>query len=87
MKYRNKLTQVTAIQFVDGKYGNAIDFCPSLNVTFAFVVVPNLPPARSLQKATLGDKPVSEGDWLVKASDNTFSVVKHADFITQYEAA
>lgn len=86
MKYRRRQQEVTAVQFVDGRYGEAIDFCAGLDVTFSFEAAEGRPASRTVSGATLAGAPVNNGDWIVKAEDG-FSVFTHTDFEAEFEAA
>jgi hypothetical protein len=68
------------VQFVDGRYGEAIDFCPSLVVTFGITNG-----ERTVQSARLAGATVDNGSWILKASDGTFSVKTHEEFESEYQ--
>lgn len=81
-KYRRKQTEIEAVQFVDGRFGEAIDFCPMLVVTFNVT-----PRARSIASAAIDKKTVNDTDWIVKDQTGACAVMTDAEFTSEYEAA
>lgn len=89
MKFKRKNTEVTAVQFVDGRYGEAIDFCPTLHVNFEWVQDSEKehPPERIVAGANVDDKPIGNGDWIVKDDTGQCVVLTDEEFKSEYEAA
>ena len=95
MKYTMKPTEVEAVQFVDGRLGEAIDFCPRLIVTFGFDAGKDKPKSikqRRVESSMIqppdgADLEVKNGDWIVKHEDGTFTVVDDETFHDHFDAA
>jgi hypothetical protein len=87
MKFKRKQVEVQAVQFVDGRYGEAIDFCPQLDVRFAFASAGrNEPMGRAIDAASIGQLTVTSGDWIVKEENGSFGVCDNATFEKEFEA-
>lgn len=85
-RFRRKQSEVEAVQFVDGQYGQAIEFCPKLDVQFHFVGEQGQQATRSVRHAGIGQTDVSDSDWIVKHADGTFEVLEDEDFRAEFEA-
>lgn len=81
-RYRNRQQSYEAVQFVDGRYGEAIDFCPGLVVTFGVV-----DGARAVTRAMVGRATLGNGEWIVKGADGVFEVKTDEDFHEEFELA
>ena len=84
-KFRRKQVEVEAVQFVDGRYGEAIDFCPRLIVRFSDEdVAPK--GTRLIQGARVRDRAIRDGDWIVRDATGDYVVKSDAEFSAEYEA-
>lgn len=81
-RYRNRQQSFEAVQFVDGRYGEAIDFCPSLVVTFGLV-----DGARAVTRAMVAGAAIGNGEWIVKGADGAFEIRSDEDFHEEFERA
>lgn len=92
-KFKRVSEEVDAVQFVDGRYGEAIDFCPQLMVDFApaesnRVGIPGRTVRAAILQAPAGGGShwnVGQSQWIVRDSDGTFSVLPDATFRKLYQ--
>lgn len=87
--FKRKQSTVQAVQFVDGRYGEAIDFCPQLDVSFSFDAdeKASAVASRSISGARVGRWSVNPGDWLVKDADDSFRLMTNEAFRAEFDPA
>lgn len=87
MKFKRRQSLIDAVQFVDGKYGEATDFCPYLMPRYVYKQEKKkTTKERVLEGADFHDDPIKDGDWIVR-EDGKYRVMDHKAFDAEYEPA